>query len=144
MRASRPLPRVLFFCRPYGTWFLCFCLPRAYALGCILSPLCGWGLVGPYAALERGSSAVVSAFGPNERRALAGLSLSSRRQSEITIKVNDKINVKGNGRECPFHAGNVKINFKGSGRGRPLYTVLFHRGRMFSCHMVPKWEGLIL
>jgi hypothetical protein len=32
-----------FFWRPCGTWFLFFCLPRAYALGCILPPLRGWG-----------------------------------------------------------------------------------------------------
>ena len=67
------------FCRPLrlrsgqaltglGSSFLF--LPRAcppsassgQALGCILSPLCGWGLVGPYAALKRRSSTVVSAL----------------------------------------------------------------------------------
>jgi hypothetical protein len=40
------------------------------------------------------------------------------------MKGKIKINVKGNGQECPFHTGKVKgrVNVKGSGRGRPLHT----------------------
>jgi hypothetical protein len=37
----------------------------------------------------------------------------------VRIKINGKINVKGNGQECPFHASNVNVKdgasrFRGS------------------------------
>jgi hypothetical protein len=50
---------------PTGLCSSFFSFPRAYALGCILPPLRGWGFVGPYAALKRRSSTVVSAFRHN-------------------------------------------------------------------------------
>jgi hypothetical protein len=35
-------------CRPSGAGCFFLCLPTACAVGCILSPLCGWGLVGTF------------------------------------------------------------------------------------------------
>jgi hypothetical protein len=71
-RAGAPALQGDFSAVPAGLGSSFFSLPTACAVGCILSPLCGWGLVGPYAALKRRSSTVVSAFGPTERRALPG------------------------------------------------------------------------
>src|ERR1700686_3460486 len=47
MGRTRGLLRICFF-RPYGTGSSLFPLPRACALGCILSPLRGWVRSGPY------------------------------------------------------------------------------------------------
>jgi hypothetical protein len=85
---------------PDGTWLPSSCFPRACTLGCILSALCGWGLVG-FALFD------LSSLCPLAQAAEIPTSRKGREKwgTQVSVGVKSNVNVKGNGQESPFHMG---------------------------------------
>jgi hypothetical protein len=95
-------------------------------VGCILSPLCGWGgsspnlfvtFRGAEAPLFHGCAGVCGGTNiPTSRKG------REKWGTQVKVKIDIKIkpNIKGNGQEFPFHTGKVKsnVNVKGECCGR--------------------------
>ena len=68
-------------------------------------------------------------YGTGALRGVSCLGVPCWAKSVPGIRFKTKVNIKGDGQEGLFHAGEIetKINVKSSGRGRPLYTTISRR-----------------